>query len=81
MGSYGVVLHPPPFNQHLGLQQRVEDLAIEQLITQLAVERLDVAVLPGAARLRLPRPRTMSVKNSTDRETRHQTTLRGTPVF
>src|SRR5210317_140472 len=34
----------------LGLLQRVEDLSAEQFITQAAVDRLAVAVLPGAAR-------------------------------
>ena len=46
------VVEPSPFgNEDLRLLQRVEDVAVEELISELAVERLDVAVLPGRARL------------------------------
>ena len=41
-------MNTPALDQHLRLPQRVEDLAIEQLISKLAVERLYVAVLPRA---------------------------------
>jgi hypothetical protein len=34
----GVVVTTPPFNEDLGLLDGIEDLAVEQLITQLAVE-------------------------------------------
>jgi len=37
----------PAFNDEPRLGQRVEDLAVEQLISQLAVEALAIAVLPG----------------------------------
>ena len=33
-----VVVPPPAFNEHFGLLQRVEDLSIQQLIPELAVE-------------------------------------------
>ena len=33
-----VVMLPPLFDQNLGLLQRIEDLAVEQLVSQLAVE-------------------------------------------
>ena len=49
MRSDGVVVTPPGFDQDLGFGQAEEDLAVEQLIAQLAVEALAVAVLPGAA--------------------------------
>ncbi len=39
-----VVLVPPAFDQHSGLLERVEDLAVEQLVSELADQRLDVAV-------------------------------------
>ena len=35
----------------MDLLERVEDLAIEKLVPQSGVERLDVAVLPGTTRL------------------------------
>ena len=46
----GVVVLPPAFDQHLGFVQRGEDLAVEKLVTQLAVEALVVAILLGASR-------------------------------
>ncbi len=49
MRSLGVVMAPPILDQYLGFFQRIEDLAIEQLIAQLAIKDLDVAVFPGAA--------------------------------
>lgn len=50
MGSNGIVLLSPLFDQDFGFLQGVEDLTVEQFIAELAVETLDVAVLPGAAR-------------------------------
>jgi len=34
-------------HEHLRLRQRVEDPSVQQLVAQLAVERLDVAILPA----------------------------------
>ena len=34
----------PRFDEHFGFLQRLEDLTIEQLISQLAIERLRVSV-------------------------------------
>lgn len=56
MRSYGVVRSTPPFDAGLSLLQRIEDFAIEQIIPHLAIEALDVTVLPGAARLDKQRP-------------------------
>ena len=50
MGPHGVVVTPPAFDYDLGLVERVEDFAIEQLIAQTRIEGLDEAVLPRAAR-------------------------------
>ena len=50
MGPHGVVVTPPAFDCDLGLVERVEDFAIEQLIAQTRIEGLDEAVLPRAAR-------------------------------
>jgi len=33
-----VVLHSPTLDQHLSLVERVEDLQVEQLVAQLAIE-------------------------------------------
>jgi len=49
MGSDVIVLLTPTQNQGFFFFQGKEDLAIEQLISELAIERLDVAVLPWAA--------------------------------
>jgi hypothetical protein len=37
----------PLFDDHLGFPEAVEDLAIEAFISELAIEGLAVAVLPG----------------------------------
>ena len=42
----------PLLDRHLGLLERVEDFAVEQLVSELAIEALVEAVLPGAAGLR-----------------------------
>ena len=42
----GVVVPPPALDEDFRLQQRVELLAGQQLVAELAVEALDVAVLP-----------------------------------
>ena len=46
---FGVIEHAPLFDQYLRLAQSIEDFPVEQLIAELAVERLAVAVLPGTA--------------------------------
>src|SRR3954468_13065130 len=51
MRTVAVVVPPPAFDHDLGFRQRVEDLAAEQLVPELAVEALAVAVLPRAAGL------------------------------
>jgi hypothetical protein len=46
----GVVVLTPAFDQHLGFVQRGEVLAVERLVTQLSMEALIVANLPGTSR-------------------------------
>jgi hypothetical protein len=41
----------PAFDDDPGFSERVEDLAIEKLITNAGIEALDVAILPRATRL------------------------------
>jgi len=36
-----VVLQPPPLGEHGGLRHRVEDIPVEELIAEAAVEGLD----------------------------------------
>ena len=60
MGSNLVVLPPPTLDQNFGLQQCVEDLDVQQLISELFIETLDVAIHPGAARFDVKRPDTHS---------------------
>ena len=38
----------PLLDHDPGLRERIEDLAVEQLVTELAIEALHIAVLPGA---------------------------------
>jgi hypothetical protein len=49
MRAYGVEVPPPALNDDLRLGESVEDLAVEQFVPQPGIERLDEAVLPGAA--------------------------------
>src|SRR5450755_446770 len=51
-----VVFFAPPLRQNLCLLQRVEDLAVQELIAQLPVETLTVAVLPWTPRFDVQRP-------------------------
>jgi len=46
MGSNGVVQPHPLLDEDNILGQCVEDLAVQELVSELAVEALDVAVLP-----------------------------------
>src|ERR1039457_5822817 len=57
MRPYRVVVHSPLLDHHLGLFQRIEDLATQAFISQLAVEAFTVAVLPGTAGLDVQRLR------------------------
>src|SRR5687768_15198756 len=47
----GVVMSPPALDHDLGFRQRVEHLAVEQLVAELAVEAQAIAVLPSTAEL------------------------------
>ncbi len=46
-----IVVVSPAFDEHLGLLQRVEDLSIEQLVSELPIEGLVEPVLPWASGL------------------------------
>ena len=48
VGSDGVVLPPPLFDEHLCLLQGIEDLALQHLFAERSVEALVVAILPRA---------------------------------
>jgi hypothetical protein len=50
MGPHGVEVAPPAFERDTRLLERVEDLAVEQLVAQPGIEALDEAVLPRTAR-------------------------------
>src|SRR3546814_6481896 len=50
VGADRVVMPPPGFDQHLGLGEAVEDLAIEQFVAKRPVEAFVVAVLPWRRR-------------------------------
>ena len=51
MRSLCIVVDAPLFDDDLGFQEAVEDLAVQQFVPELAVAGLSVAVLPGGARL------------------------------
>jgi hypothetical protein len=48
---YRIVSPPPALYQDLGLLQSVENLPVEQLVTQFTIEALVVTVLTRTARL------------------------------
>ncbi len=52
----GVVVDSPPFRQHSDLLHRVEDLTVQELVPQLRVEALAVAVFPRTSRFDISRP-------------------------
>ena len=49
MWANGVVVPSPALDDHPGFLQRVEDFAVEQLVTELRVEAFTIAILPWAA--------------------------------
>src|SRR3712207_2961506 len=51
MWPHGVVVLTPALDQYLGLPECAEHFAVQQLIPELAVEGLDIAVLPRTAGL------------------------------
>ena len=51
MRADGVVGLPPATDEHLRLQEGVRDFAVQQLVSQFAIEALHVAVLPWRSRL------------------------------
>src|SRR5215211_2391246 len=50
MRAHRIVVPSPALDDDLRLAQRVEDLAIQQLVAQPGIERFHVPVLPGRAR-------------------------------
>ena len=51
----GIVVASPVLDQHLRLAERREDLAVQELISELRVQALAVAVLPRASRFDVER--------------------------
>jgi hypothetical protein len=49
MRSNGIVLNSPFFNQYFSLLKRIENFSVQELISHLAVEALDIAILTGTA--------------------------------
>ena len=45
--TFAIVFTSPILEQDFGLEERVEELSVEELVAQPGVERLDVSVLPG----------------------------------
>ena len=50
-----IVVASPSFDEHLRLAERREDFAVEQLVPELRIQALAVAVFPWAARLDVER--------------------------
>jgi hypothetical protein len=60
-----VVEHAPSLDDDLGFSECVEQLTVEQFVSEFAVERLAVAVLSGAAGRDIERPRTEACQPAT----------------
>ena len=61
-----IVFLPPVGNQYFGLGQRGENVPVEQFVPQFAVERLNVPILPGAARFNEERLHPQVIQPSPD---------------
>ena len=85
MRPYRVVVHSPLFDHHLGLPQRIEDLALQAFILQLAVEALTVPALRWTAGLDFCRFRRVRVFQhpqaiDTQNPSGHQCIMRERPI-
>ena len=50
MRSFCIVVFPPLFDQDLRFFQAIEDLAIQELISEARIEALAISIFPRAAR-------------------------------
>ena len=50
MGADLIVLPTPALDQHLRFQQGCKDLSVDEFISQLPVEGLNISILPGTSR-------------------------------
>ena len=66
MGSDGIVQPPPLLDEDDSLGQCVENFAVQEVVSQLSVEALVVAVLPRTARLDVERLDTEPGQSPTD---------------
>src|SRR5262245_17169062 len=64
--ALSVVILLPKVGQRLGLRHGLELLQLQELVPQPAVERLHIAVLPGASRGYVQRPRTRRLQVRAD---------------
>ncbi len=55
MRAHAIVMAPPGFNEDLCLSERREDLNVQELVSELRVQALAVAILPRTARLDVER--------------------------
>jgi len=76
-----VVVLAPLLDHNLGFLQAVEDLSIEALVAQLAVEGFAIAVLPRAAGLDVERLCSELCEPATHDLGRHLSTVVGADVF
>ena len=75
MRPHCVVVIPPPIDQDLGFTQRIEDLAIKQLVSEFTVEALDESILPRVPRLDIQRGHTHMAQPVSDRLGRKLSTV------
>ena len=56
MRTYLIIFLPPLFNQHFSFVKGGKDLPVKLLISELAVKRFNITILPGAVRFNVPGP-------------------------
>ena len=66
MWSYRVVFSPPGFCHNPRLENRIEDLPVQEFVSQLAVEGFDIPVLPGTSRLDEERLHSQALQPATE---------------
>ncbi len=76
-----IIRLPPALDDHLGLPERVEELSIQQLVPQFAIEALDIPVLPGAAWFDVQGPNAHPDEPVSDRFRRKLRAIIGADVF
>ncbi len=81
MRSDSIVVASPSFDEHLCLPERREDFSVEQLVSELRVQALAIAVLPRTARFDVERLNADASQPVAHRDGRELRAIVGTHVL